>query len=54
MSTSTMATLIGSLYTDAGVLVGIVIAAAVAGGLSLLALGFGWRHLKKYITGRKF
>jgi len=53
-STSTAATQLATMFTDTGTLVGIVIAAVVAGAIALMGLGFGFRHLKKYITGKKF
>jgi len=41
-------------YADTGTILVVVIAAIVTGLIALLGLGFGIRHLKKYITGRKF
>lgn len=40
--------------TDTGTLVAVVILAISAGLVALLGLGFLFRHLKRYITGRKF
>jgi len=53
-STSTAATQLATMFTDSGTLIAIVVAAVVVGLVALLGLGFGIRHLKKYITGRKF
>jgi len=53
-STTTAATQLASMFADTGDLVAIVIAAVVVGLVALLGLGFGIRHLRKYITGRKF
>lgn len=50
---STTATLTQS-FTDTGTILVVVIAAVVTGLIALLGLGFGIRHLRKYITGRKF
>jgi len=41
-------------FTDTGTILVVVIAAVVTGLIALLGLGFGIRHLRKYITGRKF
>lgn len=49
-TTSTLTT----AYSDTGTILVVVIAAVVTGLVALLGLGFGVRHLKKYITGRKF
>jgi len=49
-TTSTLTT----AFTDTGTILTIVVAAVVTGLVALLGLGFGVRHLKKYITGRKF
>lgn len=50
---STTSTL-SSAFTDTGTILTVVIAAVVVGLIALLGLGFGIRHLRKYITGRKF
>jgi len=41
-------------FTDTGTLLAVGIAAVLVGMIALLGLGFGIRHLKKYVTGRKF
>jgi len=41
-------------FADMGTLIAMVITAILAALIGLLGLGFGVRHLKKYITGRKF
>lgn len=43
-----------SAFADTGTILAVVIAAVVVGLIALLGLGFGVRHLRKYITGRKF
>jgi len=50
---SSTATLTQS-FTDTGTLVALVLAAVVTGVIALMGLGYGIRHLRKYITGRKF
>jgi len=41
-------------FTDTGTSVALVLAAVVTGLIALMGLGFGIRHLRKYITGKKF
>jgi len=53
VAASTTAAL-ATAFTDTGTILTAVIATILAGAVALLGLGFGWRHLKKYITGRKF
>jgi len=50
---STTAT-IASMFTDTGTILVATIATVVAALVALLGLGFAIRHLRKYITGRKF
>jgi len=45
---------ISSMFTDTGTILTATIATTVVGIVALLGLGFAIRHLKKYITGRKF
>lgn len=45
---------LGTLYSNAGTILAVVVAAILTGLVALLGLGFGVRHLRKYITGRKF
>lgn len=45
---------IGTMFTNTGTVLTAVIATVLVGLVALLGLGFGVRHLKKYITGRKF
>jgi len=45
---------ISSMFTDTGTILTATIATVVVGIVALLGLGFAVRHLKKYITGRKF
>lgn len=49
-TTSALAT----LFTDTGTTLTASIATVLVGLVALLGLGFGVRHLRKYITGRKF
>jgi len=52
--TTTALVQLASAGADTKVLIVSSLAIAIAGGVALLGLGFGWRHLKKYVTGRKF
>jgi len=45
---------IASAFTDTGTILTATIATVVVGIVALLGLGFAIRHLRKYITGRKF
>jgi len=45
---------LATLFTNAGTIIAVVIATVLVGLVALLGLGFGVRHLRKYITGRKF
>jgi len=45
---------IATMLTDTGTILVAVIASVLGGAIGLMGLGFGYRHLKKYITGRKF
>jgi len=49
-TTAAMAT----AFTDTGTILVATIATILAGAVALLGLGFAFRHLKKYVTGRKF
>jgi len=51
-TTSFAATFAGA-SSDTGYVLGIVIAATVAGIVALMGLGYGMRHIKR-ILGRKF
>lgn len=46
--------ILATAYSDTGTILVAVIGTIVAGIVALLGLGFGIRHLRKYITGRKF
>jgi len=52
--TSTVSTLITSMGTDFGVLIGVGLGIAVTGATALVGLGFAWRHITKRVTGKKF
>lgn len=45
---------ISTMFTDTGTVLSASIAVVLVGMVALLGLGFAVRHLKKYITGRKF
>jgi len=45
---------IASMFSDTGTILTAVIGTVVAAIVALLGLGFAIRHLKKYVTGRKF
>jgi len=45
---------IGTMFTNTGLILVATISVVLVGGVALLGLGFAWRHLKKYVTGRKF
>jgi len=45
---------IGTLFVDAGIVLAYVIPVVITTALAMVGLGFGWRHLKKYVLGRKF
>lgn len=53
-ATSTAAAILGTAFSDTGYLLGIILVAVVAGTIALMGLGFGIRHVKKWITGRRF
>lgn len=54
MSTSTVATVITGMFTDIGTLVALGVGLVLGIAVSLLGLAFGWKRLKKYITGKGF
>jgi len=41
-------------FTNTGTILLLVISTVLVAIVALLGLGFGVRHLRKYITGRKF
>jgi len=53
-TTASTTGVLATAFTDTGTILVSVIAVVVAGLIALLGLGFGIRHLRKYITGRKF
>lgn len=53
-STTTATTILESAFSDTGVLLLLVLTAVVAGTIALMGLGYGIRHVKKWITGRRF
>lgn len=55
VSSSTLVTFEnGYVFADTGTVLVIVLTAVVAGVIALLGLGFGIRHVRRWITGRKF
>jgi len=53
-STSSMALIFNAAVSDTGYMVVLVVGAVVIGVIALMGLGFGIRHIKKWITGKKF
>lgn len=53
-ATSSAIATLNSAFSDTGILVALVISAVVGGVIALMGLGYGIRHVKKWITGRKF
>jgi len=53
-STSSMASIFNGAVSDTGYMVVLVVGAVVIGVIALMGLGFGIRHIKKWITGKKF
>lgn len=53
-STTTAAAQIATSLSDTGTLVGLVVAAISFGAIALMGLGFLFRHIRKWITGKKF
>jgi len=45
---------LSQLFTDTGTVLTASISVVVTALIALLGLGFGIRHLRKYITGKKF
>lgn len=45
---------LSTAFTDTGTILVAVVGVILTGLVALLGLGFGVRHLRKYITGRKF
>lgn len=45
---------LATMFTDTGTVLTAVVGTVLVGLVALLGLGFGVRHLRKYITGRKF
>jgi len=45
---------LGTMFTDTGTIILYAVTAILAGTVALLGLGFGVRHAKKYLTGKKF
>lgn len=41
-------------FADVGTIMAFVIPAVFGVALALVGLGFGWRRLKKYVTGKAF
>jgi len=45
---------LSTAFSSTGTILTTVVATVVVALVALLGLGFGIRHLRKYITGRKF
>jgi len=45
---------LSTAFSDTGTILTLVLATVVVGLIALMGLGFGIRHLRKYITGKKF
>jgi len=45
---------ITDMYSDVGTVLVLVITAVLATAIAMIGLGFGYRKLKKYVTGGKF
>lgn len=52
--TASTTEVIAAAYAAAGTILTATVSTVVIGLVALLGLGFAVRHLKKYITGRKF
>jgi len=53
-ASSSALTTINSAFSDTGSLLVVILAAVVGGTVALMALGYAIRHIKKWITGKKF
>jgi len=53
-ASSSALTSINSAYSDTGSLLVVAIAGIVAGTVALMALGYAIRHIRHWITGRRF
>jgi len=42
------------MFVNVGIILAATIGTVLVGGVALLGVGFAWRHLKKYVTGKKF
>lgn len=45
---------LATAFSNTGTILTSVVGVVLVGLIALLGLGFGIRHLRKYITGRKF
>ena len=45
---------LSTAFTNTGTIISATFATVLVGLVALMGLGFGYRHLKKYITGKKF
>jgi len=46
--------ILSQAFSDTGVILLLVLGVVVTAVIALMGLGFGIRHVKKYVTGRKF
>jgi len=53
-ASTTAITTINSAFGDTGSLLVVILAGIVAGTVALMALGYAIRHIRHWITGRRF
>jgi len=46
--------LMDTAFTATGAILNSVLGTILIAAVGLVGLGFAWRHLKKYVTGKKF
>jgi len=53
-ASSSAVTSINGAFSDTGSLLVVILAGIVAGTVALMALGYAIRHIRHWITGRRF
>jgi len=53
-TTASTTGILTTAFSDTGTILALVLATIVAAVIALMGLGFGIRHVRKYVTGRKF
>jgi len=53
-ATSSATTILTGAFADTSTLLVTILTAVVAGTIALMGLGYGIRHVKKWITGKRF